>query len=262
MHDLLFTLPNQKYPWKRDVRVSAVGEDFDSRLHRQGLLVTADQCSARTVSLPYGPSWRNSWPRTDGRRVVVAPNGSAGHRLAALLTIDGARGRGIMSATGTRSVVAAGYVELHLDQVIGCSAPLPSTPCSGTQRTASQLLGRDARQPSRSRLRSSAGQGPCGRAPRRSGRSRSPFMRPARDERGASVSGARIRLVGGVRSPSTGAATGAPCSPRDHRWPPAHSLLDQLHSPTLRSQGRRGRCTPPRLARCGGKERRDPSRSP
>ena len=52
MHDLLFTLPEQGFPWAVDVRVSAVGDEFEFSLHRQGKVVTADRCIAangRTV---------------------------------------------------------------------------------------------------------------------------------------------------------------------------------------------------------------------
>ena len=44
MHDLLFTPLDQKYPWKAEVRASAIGDVFEFQLLRGGLLVTADRC--------------------------------------------------------------------------------------------------------------------------------------------------------------------------------------------------------------------------
>lgn len=44
MHDLLFTLPGDDYPWRADIRVSWIDGVFEVRLERGGLLVTADRC--------------------------------------------------------------------------------------------------------------------------------------------------------------------------------------------------------------------------
>lgn len=44
MHDLLFTLPGDPYPFERNVRVSWLNGTFEFRLIRNGLLVTADRC--------------------------------------------------------------------------------------------------------------------------------------------------------------------------------------------------------------------------
>jgi len=44
MHDLLFTKLGQGYPWKAQVRASAVGNVFEFQLLRGQHLVTADRC--------------------------------------------------------------------------------------------------------------------------------------------------------------------------------------------------------------------------
>jgi hypothetical protein len=46
MHDLLFTMPDDPYPWQQDLRVSAIEGAFEFRFSRDGLLVTADRATA------------------------------------------------------------------------------------------------------------------------------------------------------------------------------------------------------------------------
>lgn len=44
MWDLLFTNLGDVYPWRAEVRVAQSKGIFEFRLHRRGLLVTADRC--------------------------------------------------------------------------------------------------------------------------------------------------------------------------------------------------------------------------
>src|ERR1700686_2762487 len=44
MHDLLFTLPGDPYPFARPVRVSWLDGVFEFRLFRNGLEITSDRC--------------------------------------------------------------------------------------------------------------------------------------------------------------------------------------------------------------------------
>jgi hypothetical protein len=44
MHDALFTLPGDDYPFDVSVKVSWDDEVYEFRLDRKGLLVTADRC--------------------------------------------------------------------------------------------------------------------------------------------------------------------------------------------------------------------------
>lgn len=46
MHDLLFTLPGDPYPFRADVRVHWIDDVFEITLARQGLVVAADRCRA------------------------------------------------------------------------------------------------------------------------------------------------------------------------------------------------------------------------
>ena len=46
MHDLLFTLLGDAYPFPREVRVSWAADAFEFRLSERGLLVTADRSTA------------------------------------------------------------------------------------------------------------------------------------------------------------------------------------------------------------------------
>lgn len=50
MHDLLFTLPGDDYPFASEVRVSWNGEAFEYTLLRRRLLVTADKCHEERAS--------------------------------------------------------------------------------------------------------------------------------------------------------------------------------------------------------------------
>jgi hypothetical protein len=43
MHDLLFTLPGDDYPFSADVRASWSDEAYEFRLNRRGLPVTVDR---------------------------------------------------------------------------------------------------------------------------------------------------------------------------------------------------------------------------
>ena len=51
MHDLLFTLPGDPYPFEGNVRVSWLDGTFEFRLFRNGLIITADRCSELNSSL-------------------------------------------------------------------------------------------------------------------------------------------------------------------------------------------------------------------
>jgi hypothetical protein len=49
MHDVLFTLPGEPYPFRADVRVHSEDNVFEVTLARQGIVVTADRCHAGKV---------------------------------------------------------------------------------------------------------------------------------------------------------------------------------------------------------------------
>jgi hypothetical protein len=51
MHDLLFTLPGDPYPFAGAVRVSWLDGTFEFRLIRNSLLVTADRCREPNAGL-------------------------------------------------------------------------------------------------------------------------------------------------------------------------------------------------------------------
>jgi hypothetical protein len=46
MHDLLFTLPDDRYPWHKDLRVTAIDDAYEFKLSRDGHLITADKATA------------------------------------------------------------------------------------------------------------------------------------------------------------------------------------------------------------------------
>jgi hypothetical protein len=50
MHDLLFTLPDEEYPWDKTVRVGRVGKDaFEFQFVRGGHLISADRATDSTA---------------------------------------------------------------------------------------------------------------------------------------------------------------------------------------------------------------------
>lgn len=48
MHDLLFTMQGDSYPFANQVRVSSAGAVYEMRLIRNGLVVSGDRCTGAT----------------------------------------------------------------------------------------------------------------------------------------------------------------------------------------------------------------------